>query len=93
MFEESTTEQLKKDLGRLMDDVASLRREFRQTGASSLEAWRDDASAKLQSARQELGAHGERVDRYVREQPWMAAGIAAAVGAVLGILLGGGKRR
>jgi ElaB/YqjD/DUF883 family membrane-anchored ribosome-binding protein len=93
MFEESTTEQLKKDVARLMEDMARLRRELRQTGTASLEAWREEAETALHGAGEEARRKAERLDQYVREQPWVAAGVAAAVGAVLAALLAGGRKR
>jgi ElaB/YqjD/DUF883 family membrane-anchored ribosome-binding protein len=42
----------------------------------------------LRAARERLEGVGRQLNDQVREHPWMAVGIAAGVGLVLGVLLG-----
>ena len=93
MFEGDPQENLKRDLRRVADDVAQLKAAFMSGQRESLEHWRDAAKERLQEARQQAGAKAHEVDTYVKENPWVAAGIAAAAGIVLGALLGKHKRR
>jgi len=60
---------------------------------------RERLQARLQSARERLAiaqaaaverakAAGQAADTYVHERPWQAIGMAAAVGVVIGVLIG-----
>ena len=64
-------------------DVASMRSKVMATVASAKETLADGAeSLRRQAQRAASGA-----DDYVRESPWAAVGLAALVGAVVGILV------
>lgn len=93
MFEGDPQEKIKRDLRRLADDVAQLREGMMNNSREGLEHMRDTAREQFDTARQEVQAKAKEVDTYVKANPWLAAGIAAAVGIVLGALLTHKKRR
>ncbi len=93
MFEGDPHENLKRDLRRLADDMAQLKDAFMSGKRESLEHWRDTAKERFDGARNQANAKAHEVDVYVKENPWMAAGLAVAAGVVLGALLGKSKRR
>jgi len=93
MFEGDPHENLKRDLRRLADDVAQLRATFMSGKRESLERWRDSAKDQFDAAHQQAMDKAQEVDAYVKENPWLTAGVAVAAGVVLGALLGKGKRR
>jgi ElaB/YqjD/DUF883 family membrane-anchored ribosome-binding protein len=64
-------------------DVASMRSKVMATVQSAKEALTDGAEALRRQAQK--AASG--ADDYVRESPWAAVGLAALVGAVVGILV------
>jgi ElaB/YqjD/DUF883 family membrane-anchored ribosome-binding protein len=47
-----------------------------------------DMQAVVVDAREQLAAAGDQVHAKVKENPWAAAGIAAGVGLLLGLLIG-----
>ena len=63
-------------------------REARARAGESLE----QARARLETLEEELKAHAKAAlgdaDAYVHENPWQSIGIAAAIGLVLGVLIG-----
>jgi ElaB/YqjD/DUF883 family membrane-anchored ribosome-binding protein len=64
-------------------DVATVRSKVMATVQSAKETLADSADAlRRQAQRAASGA-----DEYVRESPWVAVGLAALVGAVVGILV------
>lgn len=76
--------------------MLSLTAEQAGEGASKL---RERIQARLTSARARLGelqttaiesakAAGQAADHYVHEKPWQAIGAAAALGVVVGMLIG-----
>ncbi|HLD25455.1 MAG TPA: hypothetical protein VJC05_00235 [Candidatus Andersenbacteria bacterium] len=82
MFEANPFEQIKRDLKRLVDDVAELRGNLSRQSTASLSSLQDDAKAGLRKA-----------EEYTRSKPWAATGIAAAIGATLALLLTHRKHR
>ena len=93
MFEGDPQENIKRDLRRLVDDVAQLRDALMSGKREHVEHFKEAAKEQFDWARGEVGAKARHVDRYVKDNPWAAAGVAAAVGAVLGMLLVKGKHR
>jgi ElaB/YqjD/DUF883 family membrane-anchored ribosome-binding protein len=95
---EVTRQKLIADLKLVIADAEELlRASASQTGAQ-MAAMRERIQASLENAKQRLGAAGESTmdtakvaatatDKYVRDNPWQAVGIAAAAGVVLGLLL------
>jgi ElaB/YqjD/DUF883 family membrane-anchored ribosome-binding protein len=45
------------------------------------------AEESLRAAREQLQGAGKQIDTHVRENPWAAVGVAAAIGLLAGILL------
>jgi ElaB/YqjD/DUF883 family membrane-anchored ribosome-binding protein len=93
MFEGDPQENIKRDLRRLVDDVAQLRVALMSGKREQVEHFKDAAKEQFDWARGEAKAKVQEVDQYVKDKPWVAVGVAAAVGAVLGMLLLKGKHR
>lgn len=82
---------LKKDLSDLMNrsdltdspEVKAVMDRIRQT----MNAVSDTVTSTASHAQQRARASAERVDDYAHASPWQAAGIAAAAGFVIGVLL------
>lgn len=82
-----TTEKLMQDLRVVATDAEDvLKATAGQTG-EQIEKVRARAEETLLSARTALRNAGARVDETVRQSPWVTAGIAAAIGLALGVLL------
>lgn len=64
-------------------DVASMRSKVMATVESAKESLSDRAATLKRQAQRAIGG----ADGYVRESPWAAVGLAALVGAVVGILV------
>jgi ElaB/YqjD/DUF883 family membrane-anchored ribosome-binding protein len=96
---EASTEKLMKDLRAVIADAEALMAatadtagtEVREARARAEETF-EQARARLESFEEELQAHAKEAlgdaDVYVRENPWQSIGIAAAIGLVLGLLIG-----
>lgn len=93
------TEQLMDDLRAVVAEAEALfgataghsgtgAREARDRVAGTLE----QARARLERLDRKLHARvretADDADRYVREHPWQSVGVAAAVGVVVGLLIG-----
>jgi len=79
-----------KLMNELRDVVAAAEELLAAAGsgnAERLKEIRDRAEVTLQGARERLEGAGEEIEDRVREHPYAALGIAAAVGLVIGILL------
>lgn len=87
MSDDTITKELQEDVARLVDDLKSLRRELGASGRAGLEHLRDEAKEKIATAREQASEKFKQVDTYAHEKPWVAAGVAAAAGAVLGAVL------
>jgi ElaB/YqjD/DUF883 family membrane-anchored ribosome-binding protein len=92
MFEGDPQENLKRDLRRVADDIAAMREALLEGKREHVERFKETAKERFTEASQQARAKAHEVDSYVHENPWLAAGIAAAAGIVLGALLGRGKR-
>jgi len=64
-------------------DVATLRTKVLETVASAKETLADSAETLRRQAQRAMNG----ADEYVRESPWAAVGVAALVGALVGILV------
>jgi len=93
MFEGDPQENLKRDLRRLADDVAQLKTAFMSGQREHLERFSHAAKEQFGHAQDQAREKVHEMDTYVKENPWLAAGIAAAAGVVLGALLSKSKRR
>jgi ElaB/YqjD/DUF883 family membrane-anchored ribosome-binding protein len=66
-------------------EVARVRAEVE----SAVAATKGALAAQVYLVRRQANHTVEASDRYVREQPWQAIGVAAISGVVIGLLLGG----
>ncbi len=53
----------------------------------------DKAQEQWHDLNDDLRQTGSKVDRYVKENPWKAAGLAAAAGVLVALLSGSSRRR
>src|SRR5690554_1365695 len=98
-----TTQQLKDDLHHLTQTIEELVSATADDSRSNIKELRARAEKRLKETRDRLEARGERIydetrealhdhadvcDRYVHENPWTSIGIGAAVGVVIGMLIG-----
>ena len=91
--------QLAADLKAVVNDAEALLKESVGSAGTQITAARARLEKSLQSARAQLATVEEAVvakskaaadatDRYVHENPWQTIGVAAAIGILLGMLLG-----
>jgi ElaB/YqjD/DUF883 family membrane-anchored ribosome-binding protein len=91
--------QLMDDLRSVVSDAEALLKATAGMAGDQVEAARERAQDSLKAARARLGDLQDDVlaqardavqstDRYVRESPWAAIGIAAGVAFVVGVLVG-----
>lgn len=91
--------QLMDDLRAVVSDAEALLKATAGMAGDQVDAARERAQDSLKAARARLGDLQDDVlsqardavestDRYVRESPWAAVGIAAGVAFVLGVLVG-----
>lgn len=82
------TEKLMKDMRAVVSDGEDLlKATITQTG-EHVEKVRERAAESLRAARAQLQETGRCVNDQVHKRPWAAAGIAAGVGFLLGIVIG-----
>jgi len=78
-------EDLIKKVANVKDDeVAEIRAKVEQTLAKA----KTSATQGMHAIRGQADEVTEATDQYVRENPWAAIGIAAAVGIVIGLIAG-----
>jgi ElaB/YqjD/DUF883 family membrane-anchored ribosome-binding protein len=91
-------QKLASDVRAVVDDAEALLRtgangaseaaaEARGRLLQSLAAAKARLGALEQNVRERTVAAGRATDGYVRENPWQAVGVAAAVGAVVGVVM------
>ncbi|WP_111412454.1 DUF883 family protein [Billgrantia lactosivorans] len=100
---DETTRQLKEDLHQLSHTIEELVSATADDSRSNIKELRERAEKRLKETRARLEARGERLygeardtlhhqadacDRYVHDNPWTSIGIGAAVGVVIGMLIG-----
>lgn len=92
-------EQLVSDLKAVISDAEELLSLTADQAGEGAVRLRERVQARLSIARQRLSdvqgraierakAAGQAADHYVHEKPWQAIGAAAAVGMVIGLLVG-----
>jgi ElaB/YqjD/DUF883 family membrane-anchored ribosome-binding protein len=85
-------EKLVTDVKVLATDIEELLKATASQTGETITATRARAEAALAHARDVVTVQGrqaaETTDQLVRQNPWKAAGIAATVGVLLGLLLG-----
>ena len=86
------TEKLAADVKILAADVDELVRATAAQTGERLAAARNRVQSALVSARDTVVVQGKDMaattDRYVRENSWTAVGVSAAIGFVVGLLIG-----
>ncbi|SDK83212.1 Membrane-anchored ribosome-binding protein, inhibits growth in stationary phase, ElaB/YqjD/DUF883 family [Modicisalibacter muralis] len=96
---EASTAQLKEDLRHLSRTVEELVSATADDSRSNVKELRERAEKRLHETRARLEAQGEKLyldardsadlcDRYVHENPWTSIGVSAALGVVVGMLIG-----
>jgi ElaB/YqjD/DUF883 family membrane-anchored ribosome-binding protein len=96
---EASTAKLIDDLRIVVEDAEALLAATADAAGEPARVVRGQASAAVEQARARLseleseirtraGAAAEEASRLVRENPWQSLGVAAAVGVVVGMLLG-----
>ncbi len=98
-----STQQLKEDLHHLTQTIEELVSATADDSRSNIKELRERAEKRLKETRERLESRGERLygeardnvtqrvdacDRYVHDNPWTSVGIGAAVGVVVGLLIG-----
>ncbi|ARS51594.1 DUF883 family protein [Kushneria konosiri] len=92
-------DQLREDLRQLSSTIEELMHATADDSRENVARLRERAEAKLVETRQRLSTSGERVrhqaqdsmecaDQYVRSNPWKSVGYGAALGVVVGLILG-----
>jgi len=86
------------EMGRFFDDVEDLLRRVSDLGDEEIARLRGRVESTISQARSTAGdgvdtavrgarAAAQRADDYVRGNPWVAVGVAAAAGLLIGVLL------
>ena len=82
------TEKLVQDMQAVVVDAEDLLKATAGQAGERVEKIRARAAESLRIAREQLEGVGGKVNAQVHENPWAAAGIAAGIGLVVGLLLG-----
>jgi ElaB/YqjD/DUF883 family membrane-anchored ribosome-binding protein len=96
--QDATVEQLMEDLRRVVADVEGLLKvtagqvgekvgEARLRAEDTVRVARERLAELEESARERAGEAAGEADRYVRDNPWQAVGIAAGVAFLLGVIV------
>jgi ElaB/YqjD/DUF883 family membrane-anchored ribosome-binding protein len=99
MAETVTTDKLIEDLHTVVRDAEDLLKATASQAGEKIQQARTRAEESVRQAKQRLAGLEEEAlakaraiandaDKYVRDKPWQAVGIAAGVGLVLGLLIG-----
>lgn len=94
----SDSERFLEDLKLFVNDTETLLRQAKTLSGEAALAAREEFERRLMQARQgyeqarsiaiDQGHHYlDRTETYVRNEPWKAIGVAALVGAIVGVLL------
>jgi ElaB/YqjD/DUF883 family membrane-anchored ribosome-binding protein len=76
-----------KDLQAIMADAEELLRATADQAGPRVQEARARTEEALRSARERLQSTGQQLDAQVRENPWVAVGVAAGIGLLVGVLL------
>jgi ElaB/YqjD/DUF883 family membrane-anchored ribosome-binding protein len=102
MESEASKEKLIQDFRLVVTDAEELLRATAGVAGEKVSAVRERVQENLASARVRLAAAEEDLvakareaakvtDQYVHDNPWKAVGIGAAVGVIVGMLIGRGR--
>jgi ElaB/YqjD/DUF883 family membrane-anchored ribosome-binding protein len=97
-------ERVVYDAKELIDGTEALLRSTASYTGAEIEAARENLRQQLEAAKDEtrrlnrmaaekIVQASARADEYAHNNPWQLLGIAAAVGAIVGICLGSGRHR
>lgn len=88
----ATTEKLVGDVKVLANDVEELLKATAAQSGERIAEARTRAQAAIARARTTAVEQGKQAaqvtDQYVRENPWAAIGVSAAIGLLVGLLIG-----
>ncbi len=85
---EAATDKLMEELRDVIAAAEELLKATAGERGERMEEVRARTEESLRAARERLEGVGHQLNDQVREHPWTAVGVAAAIGLVLGILLG-----
>ncbi len=83
-----STDKLVQDLNAVVVDAEDLLKATAGQTGERVEKIRVRAAESVRVAREQLAAVGAQVDGKVRDNPWAAAGLAAGIGVIVGLLIG-----
>jgi ElaB/YqjD/DUF883 family membrane-anchored ribosome-binding protein len=84
---EAPADRFMDELRNVIADAEELLRVTAGEAGPKVQEVRARAEESLRNAREHLQGAGRQLDSHVRENPWAAVGIAAAIGVLAGILL------
>ena len=84
---EAPADRLMDELRAVINDAEELLRATADQAGPKVQEVRQRAEESLRNAREHLQGAGRQLDAQVRDNPWAAVGIAAAIGLLAGILL------
>jgi len=99
MADNVSTDKLIEDLHTVVRDAEDLLKATASQAGEKIQQARARAEESVRQAKERLAGVEEEAlararaiandaDKYVRDKPWQAVGLAAAVGLVLGLLIG-----
>ena len=84
---EAPADRLMDELRAVIADAEELLRATADQAGPKVQEVRARAEESLRNAREHLQGAGRQLDSQVRDNPWAAVGVAAAIGLLAGILL------
>jgi ElaB/YqjD/DUF883 family membrane-anchored ribosome-binding protein len=84
---EAPADKFMNELRNVIADAEDLLRATADQAGPKVQEVRARAEESLRAAREHLSSTGRQLDTQVRDNPWAAVGIAAAIGLLAGILL------
>jgi ElaB/YqjD/DUF883 family membrane-anchored ribosome-binding protein len=84
---EAPADRFMDELRNVIADAEELLRVTADEAGPKVQEVRARAEESLRAAREQLQGAGKHLDAHVRENPWAAVGVAAAIGLLAGILL------
>ncbi len=84
----TSKDKLIADFNAVIADTEQLLKTVASAGGEKASAMRASVEENLAAARRHLGELQDSTDEYVRANPYQSIGIAAAAGAVVGVLVG-----
>jgi ElaB/YqjD/DUF883 family membrane-anchored ribosome-binding protein len=84
---EAPADRFMDELRNVIANAEELLRVTADQAGPKVQEVRARAEESLCAAREQLQGAGKQLDAHVRENPWAAVGVAAAIGLLAGILL------